>query len=171
MIRILLFSLLLAGLPAAQAGSGKRLMRYNKPLGKVSLNLETGELERGPQVTSQASSTTTDLANLDLGGFIGVDSGGGFCEWIDSAMKGGGGMGTGPVPSDLVSNFTFAYCSTSLDTGRRASEHRASMSPWSVSVPGELPRPRSSLTSHRSSSVSVALHSPSSWLRAQFSAW
>ena len=105
----------LSAFAGAQSQTGSKFSRYNKPLRTVSMNLETGTVTRGPQVANQAVVTTTDLPNLDLGGFIGVDTGGGFCEWIDSAAKGAGAQGTGPVPSDLVTNFVFAYCSSRLD--------------------------------------------------------
>ena len=107
---------ILSTVPTPQGAPGPKLMRYKKPLEMVTLDLMTGALERGPRVVPQAVTTTTDLPNLDLGGFIGVDTGGGFCEWIDTAVKGSGAQGKGPVPSDLVSNFVFAYCSAALDT-------------------------------------------------------
>jgi len=102
----------LGAFAGAQSQSGKFFSRYTKPLRTVSMNLETGTVTRGPQVSNQVTTTTIDFDNLDLGGFIGVDTGGGFCEWIDSGAKGA----QGPVPSDLVSNFVFAYCSAALDT-------------------------------------------------------
>ena len=105
----------LGAFAGAQSQTGSKFSRYTKPLRTVSMNLETGTVTRGPQVANQAITTTTDLTNLDLGGFIGVDTGGGFCQWIDSAAKGSGAQGTGPVPSELVTNFVFAYCSARLD--------------------------------------------------------
>lgn len=82
----------------------------------ATLDLETGVVTRGARVRKQALVTTTDLANLDLSGFLGIDTGGGFCEWMEGAIKGSGNGGSGgPVPSDLISNFVFAYCSSALD--------------------------------------------------------
>jgi hypothetical protein len=106
----------LIALSAFAGAQSQKFSRYSKPLTSVSMNLETGVVTRGPQVSNQAVVTTADLKNLDLGGFIGVDTGAGFCEWIDAAEKGSGAQGSGPVPSDLVSNFVFAYCSAALDT-------------------------------------------------------
>ena len=99
----------------AGAQNQSKFTRVSKKLNTVNMDLATGKVAKGPQIADQAITTTTDLPNLDLGGFIGVDTGGGFCKWIDSAAKGSGAMGTGPVPSDLVTNFVFAYCSSRLD--------------------------------------------------------
>ena len=112
--RLALALLSLAPVAAAQVAHPK-YSRYRQPMQLVRLDLETGRVQRGPATAPQAVVTATDLDNLDLGGFIGVDTGGGFCEWIDSAYKGAGAGGTTPVASDLVSNFVFAYCSSRLD--------------------------------------------------------
>ena len=109
-------SLALAPEAGAQGERASQVLRYTKPLKTVSLNLETGEIRRGPQIRNQNVTTTSDLSNFDLGGFLGVDTGGGFCQWIESAFKGSGAGGVGPVPSDLVTNFIFAYCSSALGT-------------------------------------------------------
>ena len=68
------------GVSTAPSSSDQRLGRYARPMGVVSLNLETGELNRGPQVSSPSIATGTDLPDLDLGGYIGVDTGGGSHE-------------------------------------------------------------------------------------------
>jgi hypothetical protein len=114
-------SLILAGAALAMFGasasaqsqaSGKVFSRYNKPLQSVSLDLATGTISRGPAVNNRSATTTVDFNNNDLGGFVGVDTGNGFCEWFDAAVKGFAGNG-----SDLMNNFVFAYCSAMLSVG------------------------------------------------------
>jgi hypothetical protein len=114
-------SLILAGAALALFGasasaqsqaSGKVFSRYNKPLKSVSLDLATGTISRGPAVNNRSATTTVDFNNNDLGGFVGVDTGNGFCEWFDAAVKGFAGNG-----SDLMNNFVFAYCSAMLSVG------------------------------------------------------
>jgi len=94
----------------AQSQSGKVFARYNKPLKSASLDLATGTVTRGPAVNNRGGSTISDFGNIDLGGFIGVDTGGGACEWIDAGTKGAA------VASDLMNNVVFAYCSVVADT-------------------------------------------------------
>jgi hypothetical protein len=114
-------SLILAGAALALFGAsataqsqatGKVFSRYNKPLKSVSLDLATGTISRGPAVNNRAATTTVDFNNNDLGGFVGVDTGNGFCEWFDAAVKGFAGNA-----SDLMNNFVFAYCSAMLAAG------------------------------------------------------
>jgi hypothetical protein len=114
-------SLILAGAALALFGasasaqsqaSGKVFSRYNKPLKSVSLDLATGTISRGPAVNNRSATTTVDFNNNDLGGFVGVDTGNGFCEWFDAAVKGFAGNG-----SDLMNNIVFAYCSAMLAPG------------------------------------------------------
>ena len=114
-------SLILAGAALALFGasanaqsqaSGKVFSRYNKPLKSVSLDLKTGSITHQPAVRNRAASTTVDFNNNDLGGFVGVDTGNGFCEWFDAAVKGFAGNG-----SDLMNNIVFAYCSAMLAPG------------------------------------------------------
>ena len=107
--RLLLFSAALFALVAvavAQSQSGKVFARYTKPLRTMSLDLVTGTLTRGPSVDQRAATTVSEFPNLDLAGFIGADTGGGFCEWFDAGTKGFHGNS-----SDLMSNFVFAYIS------------------------------------------------------------
>jgi len=118
-------SLLLAGAALAlfgatsnaQSQSGKVFARYNKPLKSATLDLATGTITRGPAVTNRGSPTIIDFANNDLGGFVGVDTGSGFCEWIDAGVKGltlGTGTPSGNQASDLMNSIVFAYCSSAL---------------------------------------------------------
>ena len=95
---------------SAQSHSGKVFARYNKPLKSASLDLATGTVTRGPALNNRAGTTVADFTNIDLGGFIGVDTGGGACEWIDAGTK-----GVIPNASDLMNNVVFAYCSTVAD--------------------------------------------------------
>ena len=98
--------------PPAHSQSGKTFLRYNRPLKTLSLDLATGTLSRGPAVQDRAAGTTIDFYNNDLGGFVGVDTGNGFCEWFDAGVK-----GNVPNSSDLMSEIVFAYCSSKLAVG------------------------------------------------------
>jgi hypothetical protein len=106
----------------AQSQSGKVFARYNKPLKSATLDLATGTITRGPAVNNRGATTVIDFDNNDLGGFVGVDTGGGFCEWIDAGVKGSNlGDGTALVDSgnnasNLMNSIVFAYCSAALDT-------------------------------------------------------
>jgi hypothetical protein len=75
---------------SAQSRSGKLFARYTRPLKSATLDLATGTISRGPRVHDRAGTTIVDLANNDLGGFVGVDTGSGFCEWFDFGVKGTG---------------------------------------------------------------------------------
>jgi len=101
---------------SAQSQSGKVFARYNKPLKSVTLDLDTGTITRGPQVTNRKGTTLLDFDNNDLGGFVGVDTGSSFCKWIDAGVKGTGtGRTAGVVNnSDLMDAIVFAYCSAKL---------------------------------------------------------
>ena len=89
--------------------SGKVFGRYTKPLRTVSLDLETGTLTRGPVAHDKTGSTINDFANIDLGGFVGVDTGNCFCEWFDAGTKGYSGNA-----SDMMTDIVFAYCGALL---------------------------------------------------------
>jgi len=93
----------------AQPPSGKAFARYNKPLKSATLDLATGTISHGALVSNRAPTTIVDFANNDLGGFVGVDTGGGFCEWFDAGTKGFSGN-----CSDLMNSIVFAYCSSKL---------------------------------------------------------
>jgi hypothetical protein len=123
-------SLLLAGAAlamfgaatSAQTKSGKVFARYNKPLESVTLNLDTGTITRGPKVQNRKGTTVVDFDNNDLGGFVGVDTGNGFCQWIDAGIKGTntGRTGGGPIEqntSDLMNSIVFAYCTAAYTPG------------------------------------------------------
>jgi outer membrane lipoprotein SlyB len=114
----LLFSLSLSVPQATQAQSGRHFMRTNKSLRSVTLDLGAGTLTRGGRVQDRAASTVVDFSNVDLGGFVGVDSGGGACEWFEAGVKGTGTGATMGVmnDSDLMNSIVFAYCSAKLDT-------------------------------------------------------
>jgi hypothetical protein len=92
-------------------GPGRHLRRHDGGLQRVRLDLATGTLVRSPRAPRSSGSTVTDFTNLDLGGFVGIDSGGGACQWIDAATK-GQVAGNG---SDLMSSIVLAYCSVALD--------------------------------------------------------
>jgi len=98
---------------SAQSQSGKVFARYNKPLKSATLDLATGTITHGPAVNNRSATTTVDFNNNDLGGFVGVDTGNGFCEWFDSAVKGN----VAGNNSDLMNDVVFAYCSAMLAPG------------------------------------------------------
>jgi hypothetical protein len=104
---------------SAQSQSGKVFARYNKPLKSATLDLATGTVTRGPAVNNRGAATIVDFDNNDLGGFVGVDTGGGFCEWFDAGVKGTGTGQTAGVNnnSDLMNSLVFAYCSAALTPG------------------------------------------------------
>jgi hypothetical protein len=106
-------ALLFGAATNAQSQSGKVFARYNQPLKSATLDLSTGTITRGPAVTNRGAPTVTDFANNDLGGFVGVDTGNGFCEWIDAGVK-GNVVGNA---SDLMNSVVFAYCSAMLTPG------------------------------------------------------
>jgi PKD repeat protein len=111
--------LALASIAHAQTPSGKTFQRVNKPLKSATLDMATGTLSMGPLVHDRAASTIVDFANVDLSGFVGVDTGGGFCEWFDAGVKGSlPGDGTALVDSgnvsDLMNSILFSYCSAVL---------------------------------------------------------
>ena len=101
--------LLLGGALDAQTGRVK-FHRLNRPLKSASLDVATGTVTRGPRVHERAGSTIADFTNVDLGGFVGIDTGGGACEWIDAGIKGFAGNA-----SDLVTEVAFSYCCLLLD--------------------------------------------------------
>jgi len=100
--------LALASSVHATAQSGKVFTRYSKPLRPATLDLETGTVTRGALVGNRGPTTTVDFDNNDLGGFVGLDSGNGFCEWFDAGVKGFANQ------SDLMNSVVFAYCSAKL---------------------------------------------------------
>jgi len=104
-----LVALVASSLPEAQA-QGRVFKRYSGPLTSVHIDLATGTVSRGPTLGKRAASTIADFTNLDLSGFVGVDTGSGFCEWFDAGTKGFAGN-----QSDLMTEITFAYCSSKLD--------------------------------------------------------
>ena len=116
---------------------GPVMRRITGPILTATLDLSTGELVKGgtyrsPRTSSAMSTPTLDLTtgevtggggsslpvlgpcpaglfdNLDTNGFCGIDTGGGFVEWLDS------GVGNAN-PSVGITEFTFAYCSAALD--------------------------------------------------------
>src|SRR5262245_13276936 len=112
---------LLGAATSAQSQSGKVFARYSKPLKTVTLDLGTGTITRGPIVTDRRGRTVADFDNNDLGGFVGVDTGDGFCLWIDSGAKGTDLGRTAGLPnnnnSDLMNSIVFAYCTAKLTPG------------------------------------------------------
>jgi len=103
----LLFSSTLALPPAAQTQHRRRVTR---PSTEVHVDLPTGTITRGAAVHQRAAATVSDFPNMDLTGFVGVDTGGGAIEWFNDGVK-----GLNHNASDLMESFTFAYCSAKKD--------------------------------------------------------
>jgi hypothetical protein len=102
-------ALLFAGAATAQSQDSKTsFRRYTGPLNTVDLDLESGVITRGPVVQDRVGGTTSTMPNIDLGGFVGADTGSCSCEWYDAGVKNGG-------QSSYVSGFIFAYCSAATD--------------------------------------------------------
>jgi hypothetical protein len=102
-------ALLFAGSATAQSqGEKTSYRRYTGPLNTVDLDLETGVITRGPVVQDRVGSTSSTFSNIDLGGFVGADTGSCSCEWYNAGSKSGGA-------SSYVSGFVFAYCSSATD--------------------------------------------------------
>jgi len=102
-------ALLLAGSANAQSqGEKTSYRRYTGPVKTVNLDLESGVITRRPVVQDRVGGTCSTLANVDLGGFVGADTGSCSCEWYDAANKTAG-------KSSYVSGFVFAYCSSATD--------------------------------------------------------
>jgi len=99
----------LAAVPEAQTARVK-FLRVNRPVKSASLDLATGTITRGRAVHERVGSTIADFTNLDLGGFVGIETGGGACEWIDAGAK-----GSSSNASDLVSELVFTYCTSLAD--------------------------------------------------------
>jgi hypothetical protein len=102
------------------ARSSKVFSRLGKPLKSATLDQATGTIIRGPRITNRSSSnTTTSFDNNDLSGFVGCDTGSGFCEWFDAAVKGtyaGRTLGNAQG-SELMNSIVFTYCSAKLTPG------------------------------------------------------
>lgn len=102
-------ALLFAGTATAQSqGEKTSFRRYTGPLNTVDLDLESGVVTRGPVVQQRVGGTSSTFSNIDLGGFVGADTGSCACEWYDAGVKSGGA-------STYVSGFVFAYCSSATD--------------------------------------------------------
>ena len=89
------------------------IRRMTEPLVPVDLDLATGVVTRRSRAQARASSpfnTCVSLNNLDMSGFVGIDSFG--CEWYEQANKGFGHSGG---KSTFMTAFLFAYCSSAQD--------------------------------------------------------
>ena len=99
-------------LPQAQPQTPYQRRNSTRPTRMYALDLASGTLTHGPSTKNRTAATVVDFYNNDLGGFVGIDSGNGFCEWFDSAVKGSAGN-----RSDLMSDIVFAYCSAMKGPG------------------------------------------------------
>jgi hypothetical protein len=107
---ILAFCVCAAMNALAHAQTARALLRPSRPLESVSVDLTSGTVTRGAATHGRSAATVLDFDNLDLTGFLGTDTGGGFCEWFDAGTKGAAGN-----RSDLMDSIVFAYCSAMKD--------------------------------------------------------
>ena len=107
-LRFLGVFLLLVGTLAGAQSDRPRTLRYDKPFKTALIDLDTGTVIRGP--TDRLSASASEFRNMDLGGFVGADTGQGFCRWFDAGVKGSSGNA-----SDLMTGIIFSYCSAALD--------------------------------------------------------
>jgi hypothetical protein len=94
---------------SAQSQSGKFFARYTKPLRTATLDLATGTVTRGPVFEDRVATTVSTFWNNDISGFVGADTGNGFCQWVDAATK------SHPNDAEYMRRFRFIYCSSMLD--------------------------------------------------------
>lgn len=108
-------SLLFAGaalLFCSTAAEAQQVRRITQPVGEVTLDANTGTFTRlssGKTKGAPGFNTVRTFRHTSLSGFVGIDTGGGACEWVQSAAKAGG-------ETTFVTNLRFAYCSAELDT-------------------------------------------------------
>lgn len=105
-IRFLGLLFLVAASAAQSTGPGAP-RRAPAPIRRVHLDLATGVTSHGPAVHDRSATTIADFSNMDLGGFIGTDSGGGACAWFQAGTKGVTGN-----QSDLMASIVFPYCTS-----------------------------------------------------------
>jgi hypothetical protein len=107
-------SLLFAGaalLFCSTAVEAQQVRRITQPVGEVTLDANTGTFTRlssGQTKGAPGFNTVRTFRHTSLSGFVGIDTGGGACEWVQSATKTGG-------QTTFVTNLRFAYCSAELD--------------------------------------------------------
>lgn len=107
-------SLLFAGaalLFCSTAVEAQQVRRITQPVGEATLDAATGTFTRlssGKAKAAPGFNTVRTFRHTSLSGFVGIDTGGGACEWVQSAAKSAG-------KTTFVTNLRFAYCSAELD--------------------------------------------------------
>ena len=101
---------LLLAVPAA-AQSARPVRPAPWPLETVRVDAASGAITRG-LTRNRSAAEVSEFPNLDLGGFVTVDSGAGAVTWINDGFKGAAGN-----TSDLLSSIVIPYCSSELDPG------------------------------------------------------
>lgn len=101
-------ALLALSLPLA-AQSGRPMRPAPAPVETVHYDAATGVITRGA-AQQRAGSEVSTFSNLDLSGFVAVDTGGGSVTWINDGTKGAVGNA-----SEMFSSFVIPYCSSELD--------------------------------------------------------
>ncbi|NOT31181.1 MAG: hypothetical protein HOP15_12095 [Planctomycetes bacterium] len=113
-VLVLAVPVMLAGVAAGQTQRTKLFRQVRGPMREAHVDLATGVYTRGPSAHDRGGSTIADFQNLDVAGFLSVDTGGGSCRWFSSASK-GAGTNQSQNASDLMSDVVFFYCSNALD--------------------------------------------------------
>ena len=104
-------SILVLSLVVPTLAAQSHMKRVKRPRETVQVDLATGAITRGSPAQPRAATTVNDFPNMDLSGFVAVDSGGNAVEWFNDGVKGLNGN-----VSDMMDSFTFAYCSAMKDT-------------------------------------------------------
>jgi len=99
---------LLAFLTSVQA---PHLRPAAAPRATVRVDATTGAVTRAP-AQARVAGEVSEFPNLDLAGFVTVDTGASAVTWINDGQKGVSGN-----TSDLVSRIVVPYCSAELDPG------------------------------------------------------
>ena len=102
-----LLALLLASLPTP--AQGPHLRPAPAPRATVRVDAATGAVTRAP-AQARVAGEVSEFPNLDLAGFVTVDTGASAVTWINDGQKGVSGNA-----SDLVSRIVVPYCSAELD--------------------------------------------------------
>lgn len=108
-------SLLFAGaalLFCSTAVEAQQVRRITQPVGEATLDATTGTFTRlssGKAKAAPGFNTVRTFRHTSLSGFVGIDTGGGACEWLQIASKSAGA-------TTFVTNLRFAYCSAELDS-------------------------------------------------------
>ena len=72
--------------PLAAQSPGKAFQRMSRPLRSATLDHGTGTITRGPSSRDRGGDTIAVFQNLDVSGFVGVDTGAAGCKWFTAGL-------------------------------------------------------------------------------------